>query len=322
MTVKIALLDPTSPERLARIAAFLPEGMEIATAASRDPADQMGTAHGATYIISGDLPVQAEMLRAGAGTLKAVHKWGVGYDRIDCNTAAELGIRVLRTTGSNAAAVAETALAMMLALQRNILRGHMAVIAGGWPKGELGASSLLLSGKTVGIIGFGHIGKHLARLLAPFGCRVLYNKRTPLDSREEQGLGARYAPLDDLLAKSDIVSLHCDLNDQSRDMIDAAALARMRPGSLLINLARGGVVVEDALADALERGHLRGAALDVFATEPVERGNRLVGMPQVIVTPHLGAMAADNFDQTVQRMIDNLMAIHRGDEPPALDVIV
>ncbi|MEI4470618.1 2-hydroxyacid dehydrogenase [Frigidibacter sp. MR17.24] len=323
MTARLMMLDPATPERLDRLRPFLPEGFTIATASGRDPQAQLEAIRQAEFAITGDVPVSAEMFAEGARCgLRAVQKWGVGYDNIDLDAARAAGVRVMRTTGSNAVAVAETALAMMLALNRNIVAGHAGVTGGGWPKGALGATSMMLSGKTVGILGFGFIGQALARLLAGFGCEILYTKRSPLPAAEEARLGARAVTLDALLARADVLSLHCELNAQTRGLIDAAALSRMKPGAILVNLARGGVVVEADLAAAVRSGQLRGAGVDVFATEPVEPGNPLVGLERVITTPHLGAMSADNFAPTVTRMMANLAAVHRGEAPPAGDVLV
>ncbi|WP_199178606.1 2-hydroxyacid dehydrogenase [Acidimangrovimonas sediminis] len=317
---RIVMLDPMPEARLERIRPYLPEGWTVTTAASRAPADQIAALEGASFAITGDVPVSAGMMAVPG--LRGVHKWGVGYDNIDCEAAQSHGVRVMRTTGSNAVAVAETTLGFILALNRNIVRGHVGMLDGKWLKQDLSSSSMRLSGKTVGIVGLGYIGKALARLLAGFGCTILYAKRTPLTPEEEAELGVRFAPLDDLLAQSDVVTLHCALNDETRGLIDAATLARMKQGALLINAARGGVVVEADLAAAVVSGHLRGAAVDVFATEPAETGNPLVGVDGIIVTPHVGAMSADAFVASITRMIANLRAVDRGDDPPALDTVV
>ena len=317
---RIVILDFTSPERLERLRPFLPEGWQIAGAASRRPADQLAALQGADFAISGDMPVTAGMMATPG--LKGVHKWGVGYDNLDLEAARAHGVRVMRTTGANAVTVAETTLGLILALNRNILRGHRGLLRGEWLKGELSPTSVRLSGRTVGIVGLGHIGKALARLLSGFGCTILYTKRTPLPPGEEAALGVRAASLDELLAASDVVALHCALNDETRGLIDTAALARMKPGAILVNAARGGVVDETALARAVSAGHLRGAAVDVFATEPVEPGNPLVGNDRIIVTPHLGALSAEGFAASVSRMMANMQAVAEGREPPALDVLV
>ncbi|WP_067397919.1 2-hydroxyacid dehydrogenase [Falsirhodobacter sp. alg1] len=320
---RIIILDPVGADRLTRMEGYLPEGFTIEGAASRSEQDQLAAMKAADFVIVSDVPVTAAMLEAGAASgLKAVQKWGVGYDAIDLEAARRVGVRVMRTTGSNAVAVAETTLGMILAMQRNLVRGHMGVTAGEWPKSELAPTSMKLSGKTVGIIGLGYVGKALVKLLQGFGCTVLYTKRSPLPAEEEAALDVRFVTLEELLAQSDVVTLNCELNDQTRGLMNAKTLAQMKEGSLLVNLARGGVVVEADLAAAVRNGPLRGAAVDVFAQEPVEAGNPLVGQDRIIVTPHVGAISADSFPASVTRMIGNIACVHRGEEPPEIDVLV
>ena len=317
---KVVLLDPSTPERLDRIRPFLPPGWVLMTAASRTPQDQLAALGGASFAISGDMPVTAAMMAVPG--LRAVHKWGVGYDAIDLEAARRHGVRVLRTTGSNAAAVAETTLGLILAVNRNIVRGHVGIGNGGWPKGQVGPTSTTLTGRTVGIVGMGHIGKALARLLRGFGCPILYTKRNPLPAAEEADLNARFAPLDDLLAASDVVTLNCDLNDSTRDLIDARRLALMKPDAVLVNAARGGVLVEADLAKAIRQGRLRGAGIDVFSVEPITPDNPLLGLDTVVLTPHLGALDALGFALSVMRMMENLLAVQNGTPPQKIDVLV
>lgn len=317
--IRLVILDPIPSERLDRFNAFLPEDWSLDTATSRAPQDQMRALQGADFAIVADVPVTADMMSTPG--LRAVHKWGVGYDSIDCEAASVHGVRVLRTTGSNAVAVAETALGLILALNRNLVRGHVAVAEGHWPKAELASTSMRLSGKTVGIVGLGHVGTALSRLLSGFGCQLFYNCRTPRSSSVETALNARYASFEELLAKSDVVSLNCALTEETRGLINRRTLALMKPSALLVNTARGGVVVEADLAEVLHSGHLRGAASDVFSREPVESGNPLIGLETAINTPHIAAVSADGFAPTVTRMVNNLSMLLAGVEPPEIDVV-
>src|SRR5690606_22445010 len=218
-------------------------------------ADQLAALSGAAFGITGDVPVTSEMMATSG--LRAIHKWGVGYDNIDLDAARRHGVRVLRTTGSNAVAVAETTLGLILAVNRNIVRGHVGILDGRWRKGELSPMSMRLSGKTVGIVGMGYIGKALARLLTGFGCTILYTKRTPLSAAEEGEAGVRFAPLDELLRTADVVTLNCELNDSTRNLINRETLALMRDDAILVNAARGGVMVEEDVAEAIRNGRLR-----------------------------------------------------------------
>ncbi|MFD2237460.1 2-hydroxyacid dehydrogenase [Aureimonas populi] len=317
---RLVMLDPATPERLERIRPLLPEGWDLSSAASREAADQAAVLDGAAFAITGDAPVTAAMMALPG--VKAIHKWGVGYDSIDLDAARRNGVRVLRTTGANAVAVAETTLGLILALNRNIVRGHVGLSDGRWRKGELAASSMRLSGRTVGIVGMGYIGKALARLLSGFGCTLLYTKRLPLDPEEEARIGARYASLEELLSRSDVVTLNCELNASTRNLINRERLALMKPDAILVNAARGGVMDEEAVADAISEGRLRGAGVDVFSIEPARADNPLMGLERVIVTPHIGAVSADSFVPTMERMIANLKAVEDGREPNAIDILV
>lgn len=317
---RIVLLDPATSDRLNRMREFLPEGWELTNARSRDPADQLAALDGVEFVIVSDVPMTEQMMAVPG--LKAVHKWGVGYDAIDLDAARNHGVTVLRTTGSNAVTVAETTLGLILAVNRNLMRGHMGIREGKWLKGELAATSMTLSNRTVGIVGMGYIGKALAGLLRGFGCHVLYNKRSPLTAGEEAEFGVTYLPLDEMLAASDVVTLNCELNASTRDLINRERLALMKPEAILVNAARGGVLVESDLADALREGRLRGAGIDVFSIEPVRPDNPLLGLDNVIVTPHIAAISADGFPVSVQRMFGNLAAIANGTAPRDIDILV
>lgn len=317
---RIVILDPVTADRLERFSGFLPPGWTVGTSVSRQPDDQLAALRGADFGVTGDVPVTAEMM-ASSG-LKAIHKWGVGYDNIDLEAARANGVRVLRTTGSNAVAVAETTLGMILSINRNLVRGHVGIQDGRWRKGELSPTSMKLSGKTVGIVGFGNIGQALAKLLQGFGCTILYSKRTRLPPELEAETGARFAELEELLGSSDVVTLNCELNDSTRNLIDARRIGLMQPGAILVNAARGGVLVEADLAAAILSGHLRGAAVDVFAIEPIEPGNPLIGLDNVLLTPHVGAISADGYAPSVSRIVANLHAIAEDRSPREGDLLV
>ena len=272
----------------------------------------------ANYAISGQIAVPGSVLRA-AKRLKLLHKWGVGVDNFDLDTARAMGLPVARTTGSNAVPVAEFTLGLTIACMRHLAHGHAALAEGQWTGGNFGRQSLQLSGKTVGIVGFGAIGQAYARLLAGFGCPILYTQRRRLDADAE--LGARYVSLDELLAQADVVSLHCPLTPETTGLIDRAALGRMKRGAVLINVARGGVVVEADLIWALNNRVIHAAAMDVFATEPLPAGSDLIGVPGLVLTPHIAAMAAETFEPTVLQMFGNIGRVARGEPIPEKDLV-
>jgi phosphoglycerate dehydrogenase-like enzyme len=220
--------------------------------------------------------------------LEIISKYGVGCDNIDLEACARHGVKVGWTGGVNRLAVAELALSFMIASLRRVGEGlRQVAVDGGWTQ-LLGRQ---LTGRTVGVIGFGAVGSEVARLLAPFHCRILAND---IRDREDVArvLGVAMTPLDALLSQAEIVTLHVPLTEKTRHMIGAEALARMRPDAIVVNTARGGVIDEAALADALEAGRLAAAAIDVLEKEPpVDR--RLIGLRNVIVTPHIGGSSEE-----------------------------
>lgn len=321
MPKTIVLLDMTTPERAERLRELLPEGFVLTHGTARGDDHMKQIIAEADYAIAGQVGVSADVLRA-AKKLKLLHKWGVGYDNIDIAAARELGIKVARTTGSNALPVAEFALGLALSALRFIGYGHQELKKGHWATGKLPGETYMLSGKTVGIIGFGAIGKNLARLLKGFGCTILYSKRTPLSPAEEAEFGVRHATLAEILAEADVVSLHCPLTPETTNLIDTAAFKAMKKTAVLVNCARGGVVDEAALVEALRAREIAGAAMDVFSVEPLPPESELLTLDNLVVTPHLAAMAADNFAPTVKRMFANMQHVSRGEPVPPLDLVV
>jgi phosphoglycerate dehydrogenase-like enzyme len=321
MTQKIALLQPIAGEMAEIIQSLLPEGFSATAVKGRSIEDLKAEVADADYALWWDVGVPAEVLAAGP-KLKLLHKWGVGIDNIDLDYCRTHGIQVARTTGSNAAPVADFTIGLMLALARRIVPAHNTTAAGGWQKNEVWKQSIMVSGKTVGIIGLGAIGKGVAKRLSGFDCRVLYYSRTRLPEDQARALGVEYRALDDLLAEVDILSLNCPLTPETKGMIDARALAKMKPGALLINVARGGVVVEADLVEALRSGHLRGAAVDVFDQEPPPSDHPLLHMDNVIVTPHCASTAYENSRRSIQHWLGNMVRVSKGEPIPEQDRVV
>lgn len=320
MSNVILFLDAIDDATAERLRALLPAGFELRHATRRDDqhlAEIIGTAD---YAVSGQVAVSASLLRA-AGQLKLLHKWGVGVDNLDLDAARELGIMVARTTGSNAIPVAEFTIGLMIAALRHLAHGHHELQQGLWGTWR-GRQPLLLSGKTVGLVGFGAVAKAVARLLGGFGCKVLYYKPNRLDAKEEAALGVSHVPLPELLATADVVSLHCPLTPATAGLIDRAALETMKVSAVLINVARGGVVIEDDLVWALDNGIIHSASVDVYEIEPLPADSPLIGVERLTVTPHLAAMAADNFAPTVERMFGNIARHARGEAIAPLDIVV
>ena len=322
MSYNVVLLDMTSPARADRLRAFLPPDFVLTHGTERGDEHMKTIIRDADFAISGQVGVSGEVLRA-ATRLKLLHKWGVGVDNLDVATARELGIKVARTTGSNALPVAEFAIGLMLSTLRFQALGHERLRQGHWiAYNQMPGETFLLSGRTVGIVGLGAIGQNVAKLLKGFSCRILYTQRTRLPAPDEQVLGVEYAALPELLSTSDIVSLHCPLTPETSNMINTVSLARMKRTAILVNVARGGVVAEADLADALRRRVIRGAAMDVYSIEPLPADSELLKLDNIVVTPHLAAATADTFEPTVRRMFENMARVTRGEAVPAKDLVV
>jgi phosphoglycerate dehydrogenase-like enzyme len=214
--------------------------------------------------------------------LRVVARTGVGYDLIDLKAATSRNIVVTITPGTNHDSVAEQTFALILALSRNIVSNDRAIHGGGWDRRLVAP----VRDRTLGLVGFGRIGQAVASRALAFGMKVI--ACDPLaDARTSEQLQIKCLALDELVAAADIISLHAPLTDATRGMVNREFLARMRPGSLLINTARGGLVVEADLRESLKSGHLAGAGLDVLNQEPPEPGNPLLGLPNVLLSPHI-----------------------------------
>ncbi|MEN5160429.1 hydroxyacid dehydrogenase [Achromobacter spanius] len=236
--------------------------------------------------------VNAELL-AAAPRLVAVGRLGVGLDNIDLAGCEARGIKVIPATGANARAVAEYVIGTMLSLLRGAYASTADVAAGTWPRTAL-SQGLESHGRTLGVVGFGGIGRLAAQLARGLGMRIVGSDAAlPPAHPAWQEAGAEPLALDELLGQADVVTLHVPLTPQTRHLLDAARIARMRPGAILINTSRGGIVDEAALAAALRAGQLRGAALDVFEQEPLPAGSPLAGAPNLILTPHIAGLTQE-----------------------------
>jgi phosphoglycerate dehydrogenase-like enzyme len=255
-------------------------------------------------------PVTAEAI-AGAPRLRLIQKIGVGLNTIDLEAARARGIAVCNMPGTNSRAVAEMTLLLMLAALRRLPAVDQATRAGqGWVTGPaLQDHYAELGGKIVGLVGFGAVPAILTPVLQAMGARVIYTarKRRPDTTAEWRDLPA-------LLAEADIVSMHIPDTPETHGIIDAAAIARMKPGAIFVNTARGGLVDEPALVAALQSGHLRAAGLDVFAQEPVRAmGNPLLALDNVALAPHLAWLTIETFDRSLEVAVENCRRLASGE---------
>jgi D-3-phosphoglycerate dehydrogenase len=280
--LKIVVADDMPASALASLRA---EGWNIDARAGRAP-DQLAAAlrDADALIVRSATRVTAGLIHA-APMLRAIARAGTGVDNIDVPAATARGIVVMNAPGANSVSVAELAIGLMLSLARHIPAADAAMKRGTWEKKKFLGEEV--RGKTLGLVGLGRVGQEVARLAAAFGMRIIAHD--PFIPEEvAAGLGAECVSLDEVFARSDYLSLHLPSNEKTRHLVNAARLERSRRGIRIINTARGDLIDEGALADAIEAGHVGGAALDVFAQEPtVDR--RMQMLPSVVATPHIAA---------------------------------
>ena len=261
--------------------------------------------------------VDDELLDAGGPSLRVVSNYAVGFDNVDVPACTRRGIPVGNTPGALTETTADLAWALLMAAARRLAEGDRYVRAGRWrtwgPQLLLGGD---IHGATLGIVGFGRIGQAVARRAMGFGMTVLYWSRTRAEPSIEQELGATFVELDELLERSDFVTLHVSLNDETRHLIDARALARMKPSAVLVNTARGPVVDQAALADALRKGGIAAAGLDVTDPEPIAPDDPLLQLENCLVVPHIASASHATRGKMAEMAAGNLLAGLRGERLP------
>ena len=305
--MKIALAGPYPAKTLERFQELLP-AHEILPVATQEEYDALTDVE---CVIVRVLKTPEAVL-ANKPNLKAVIRWGAGYDSVDIQAAGKRGILVINTPGVNAYAVAELALGMMIVLNRKALGYWHNVQEGNWDRGAF--TSLSLNHKTVGIVGGGNIGRRVAALVQALGAQVLYYDAFRLPLERERELQMTYAPLEELLEQADLVSLHVPLLDSTRHIIGAEQLARMKPTACLVNTARGGLVDDAALLQALQRGQLAGAGLDCVEDEDSPVTKDLMAAPNVFITPHIGGSTADLVDAMIPTIAQIIQTLAEGGE--------
>ncbi len=257
--------------------------------------------------------IDGKVLEAGAANLRIVSNMAVGFDNIDVSSASQKNILVTNTPDVLTEATAELTWALMLTTARRVISARESLLRGEWgdwaPDGFLGTE---LWGKTLGIVGWGRIGEAVARRASAFGMRVIVLENKSRGSKTDT------LPLPEFLAQADVISLHVPLTPATRKMVDASWFQRMKPSAFVINTARGPVIDSAALLDALNAGHLAGAALDVFEQEPLPGDDPLATHPRVLATPHIGSATAETRRAMALRAVENIAAALSGRRPPDL----
>jgi glyoxylate reductase len=261
--------------------------------------------------------IDAGIIAEAPPRLKLIANYGAGVNHIDLAAAKAKGIIVTNTPGVFTDDTADLTMALILNVPRRLGEGHRLMRSGEWqgwsPTGMLGHR---IGGKTLGIIGFGRIGEAVAVRAKAFGLNILYNKRTRLPASVEEELGVQYEPdLDRLVARADIVSLHCPLTSETDRIIDARRIALMKPDAYIINSSRGELIDEDALIAALQEGRIAGAGLDVYTHEPAVDA-RFFAIPNVVLLPHLGSATVEGRAASGERVIANIRMWADGHRPP------
>src|SRR5262245_15395183 len=301
---RILLADTLDP---AGLALFREAGLELRQLTAEErPRIKEIIADFDALVVRSSTQATADLLRAGK-RLKVVGRAGIGVDNVDVAAATELGILVVNAPTANLMSATEHTFALLLSLARRVPLADASMKAGEWDRKITGVE---LQGKTLGVVGFGRIGQRVADRARGFEMQIVAYDPF-LDAAAARKMQVELLPLDELLARADVVTLHTPLSAETRNLINRGRLALMKPGALLVNCARGGIVDEEALLEALESGHLGGAALDVFAEEP-PADLRLVRHPRVVATPHLGAQTHEAQERISREAAEMVLAALAG----------
>jgi phosphoglycerate dehydrogenase-like enzyme len=313
MPPRIVLVPPS--DEVAKIAAEMaPAGFELKLV--KDGSDELRPAIAtAEYMVCYPHIKMDDAFHEAAPKLRLVQLLSAGYDNVDIEAARRVGRPVCNNGGANAVSVAEHAIMLMLTVARRVIWQHTSVAGGRWRGNGPAPRMYEVSGKTLGIVGLGTIGKKVARLARGFGMQVQYYDIRRLTEDQEDALGVRFRLQRELLCSSDVVSLNVPLNASTRCMIGKAELELMKPTAILVNTSRGPVVDEPALAAHLAAGRIFGAGLDVFDQEPPRPDNPLLRLDNVVLTAHFAGPTWDNHVVRFRNAFDNCMRVDRGEAP-------
>jgi len=263
-------------------------------------------------LVSGRLPIDEGVLSA-AKHLKMIQRTGVGTEMLDVEAIKRHGIPVYVNAGVNAQSVAEHTLTLILACLKRLPQINQQTHQGVWKKQQVGVTTHELKGKTVALVGMGNIGRLVAQMLQPFGARVVYTDVLRQTEEVESRLGLiYYDSFEAMLPVADILSFHCPLTKENTEMLNSKTLSMMKDGAIVINTARGKLINPDDLYDALQSGHLSGAALDTHYEEPIKEGYKLAELDNVILTPHIGGLSYEAFHQMMADAVENIVAFEEG----------
>ena len=315
---KVVFLHGLRPEIVDVITQYTPDGWttELATAAT--PIDeQKAMVEDADFLLVYGARLHDDVLRA-AENARLVQLLAAGYDSMNLPLMAALEVPCANNGGANSWAVADHALLLMLALYKQLVPVEPATREGRWNAPITGSNTFEMANKLVGVLGIGNIGRQVARRVQGFDAQVQYYDLYPLDEERERELDVRRVSLDELFRTSDIVTCHTPLTPQTHHIVNRERLAMMKPTAVLINTARGPVVDEAALTEALQNGVIAGAGLDVFEQEPVDPDNPLLRMDNVVVTPHMAGTTWNTWFRRAQFGYENMQRVWNGEAPQAI----
>lgn len=310
-TLKILLTNHYEGKPAEIIKSAVPDGFELEMLESVSQQELEGKVKEADYLlVSGRLKINRTVL-GNAQNIKMIQRTGVGLDSIDLEYIRNHDIPFYVNKGVNAQSVAEHTILLMLASLRNLVEINENTKRGIWKKQAQGVCTHELCGKTVGLIGMGAIGRKVAGMLKAFGAEVLYNDVSKMKQEDENALGIKFSTREEIIEKSDIISLHCPLTDDTRHMINDRAVNKMKNGVILINTARGGLIDEAALINGIKNGKIAGAGIDVYEKEPVDN-SEVLNLQNVITTPHIGGVTYDSFYQMMYQAMRNIEMFDKG----------
>lgn len=303
---KIGLVGTYFPGAYEALHANVPERFELVDALSPEA---YGALADCEYMIS-RLDIDPGIIDV-TPNVRFWQRWGAGFDHVDLAAWGARGVPIATCPGVNSGIVAELAVMLMLAGYRNLLQINRDLRRGHWPRTEYFGRSFMLRGKTVGVLGLGRIGKKVAHLVSAFGAHVIYYDIVR-QREQEEAHGYRFVSFAELLSQSDILTVHCPLDDSTRGMIGEAELAQMKRSAMLVNTARGPIVREAALIDALERGVIATACLDTYEREPLPPDHPLLRLDNVVASAHAGGNTKDNDMNMVNYIYKNIVAFDEG----------
>lgn len=309
--MKILLTNHYEGKPAEIIKSAVPDGFELEMLESVSQQELEGKVKEADYLlVSGRLKINRTVL-GNAQNIKMIQRTGVGLDSIDLEYIRNHDVPFYVNKGVNAQSVAEHTILLMLASLRNLVEINENTKRGIWKKQAQGVCTHELCGKTVGLIGMGAIGRKVAGMLKAFGAEVLYNDVSKMKQEDENTLGIKFSTREEIIEKSDIISLHCPLTDDTRHMINDRAVNKMKNGVILINTARGGLIDEAALINGIKNGKIAGAGIDVYEKEPVDN-SEVLNLQNVITTPHIGGVTYDSFYQMMYQAMRNIEMFDKG----------